>query len=302
MEKENRIVPYIEINEKLWKQIKPELLDYGYVIDQDYTSGTRKADKAYLVIDSCGKEYNLGIYGTIIPKKNRILIKDIDDFLNICKRLITERKDIKQEIHKPNLKTSMTPCIKCNKELWAYIKPYLIKWGYKTDSFVEQFNKQCSILILNWSHKIGYYGFGSTTHLDDENRILIDNVDEFLERAATLQGFTYKRKSIMKINGIEIKPGMVLIGTDKDKEPMTVIAFPIETGIAFVSVNPKYCWSKDYKFFIDDILEIRDISNGKCIISGKILWKKEDTIHLTKKQIAEKLGIKVEQLTIDEDE
>lgn len=89
------------------------------------------------------------------------------------------------------------PCIKCTPKLWEYIKPYLIKWSYKTDSFVKQFNKRCSILILNWSHKIGYYGFGSETHLDDKDRILIDDVEEFLERAATLQDFTYKRKKIL---------------------------------------------------------------------------------------------------------
>lgn len=86
------------------------------------------------------------------------------------------------------------PCIKCTPEIWEYIKPHLIEWGYTTpDDFSGKFNKRYSILILNWSGIIGYYGFGFEKHLD-ESRILIDNVEEFLERAAALRSLFIKEK------------------------------------------------------------------------------------------------------------
>lgn len=190
------------------------------------------------------------------------------------------------------------PCIKCTPEIWEYIKPYLKEWGYKTDSFAKQFNKTFSILILNWSNKIGYYGFGATTHLDDEDRILIDDVDEFLERAATLQGFTYKRKSIMKINGIEIKPGMGIFIYDRLAENLHVV-IPIKGGLGVIAYGASFTW-----YTLDDFLErysssivaICDIPNS--VIEGDILWEKPQEIVITMQDIAEKFNCPVESIRI----
>lgn len=193
------------------------------------------------------------------------------------------------------------PCIKCTPELWEYIKPYLKEWGYTTDDFSEKFNEQFPILILNWSDRIGYYGFGFIKHLD-ENRILIDDVEEFLERAAKLKGFTYKRKDIMEINGVKIKPGMVLIGKDWSGRERILVAFPVSYGIAFATVVSEYTtWTSDYTTQIKELREIRDKANGDLIDNGKLLWEKpKEEVVLTMQDIADKFGIPVGQLRIKE--
>lgn len=86
-----------------------------------------------------------------------------------------------------------TPCIKCNSQLWEYIKPYLEKWGYAIYN-IDNFNKY-PLLVLNYYANCDF----NVTNLkivgkDHPSRELVTNVEEFLERAARLIGLTYKKK------------------------------------------------------------------------------------------------------------
>lgn len=123
------------------------------------------------------------------------------------------------------------------------------------------------------------------------------DVEEFLERAAQLMGKTYKRKDIMEINGIEIKPGMVLVGTNYSNKKVCLVAFPIKNGIAYSNVT-EGGWTSNYTAIISDLLCIRKVSEGSFIYDGEILWEKPEEVVLTMNQIAEKFGVPVEQLKI----
>lgn len=95
----------------------------------------------------------------------------------------------------------------------------------------------------------------------------------------------------MVLNGIEIKPGMVITTSDG----INYIAFPTVKGIAFTN-NGLGGWRSS---FPEDIIRIRDLAIEGFIDSGKILWEKPKKVVLTKQQIAEKFGINVEQLVIE---
>lgn len=86
------------------------------------------------------------------------------------------------------------PCIYCTFTLLDYIKPYLEKWGYKIRYPLNfQYNP---ILVINYNNKLGEIGDVSPTDIKMYNRELAQYIEEFLERAAKLKGFTYKRKDI----------------------------------------------------------------------------------------------------------
>lgn len=180
------------------------------------------------------------------------------------------------------------PCIKCTLELWKYIKPYLEEWGYKiyTPSSWLHF----PLLVINDRGRFGSCDNYQLSHLDYFNRELVTDVEEFLKRAAKLKGFTYKRKDIMKINGIEIKPGMVII-TEHNED---YIAFPTYSGIAFAN-NVIGGWTSTIP---EGIKQIRDLAITNNITSGEILWEKPKEIVITMDEIAKKFGYPVEQIKI----
>lgn len=195
------------------------------------------------------------------------------------------------------------PCIKCTPELWEYIKPYLKEWGYSIDD-IDSFYKS-PLLCIN------RYGlFGNCTNLSMEceeahNRELVTDVEEFLERAAKLKGFTYKRKNIMAkyvINGVEIKPGMVIEIQDNDKE-LSYVVFPLLNGRLGLICHNKSSWSGiEYfiKYYSHKIICIHDLTSEELggLSRGKVLWEKSKEVVLTMQEIADKLGIPVEQLRI----
>lgn len=110
----------------------------------------------------------------------------------------------------------------------------------------------------------------------------------------------------MEINGIEIKPGMV-VTTKEAKYTNGIlgiitshwIAFPIKNGdIRFVNINEHRYTTNNFSIN-DAIVAIYDLSDGRNITSGKILWIK-DTIELSMQEIADKFNINVNQLKIKE--
>lgn len=87
-----------------------------------------------------------------------------------------------------------TPCIKCNSQLWEYIRPYLEGWGYGFGCIGEF--KKYQLLIIN------YKGCEFCTNVHeseqfDYNRELVNNVEEFLERAAKIERLHFTKEKIL---------------------------------------------------------------------------------------------------------
>lgn len=180
------------------------------------------------------------------------------------------------------------PCIKCNEEMWEYIRPYLISWGYIDHTYPNWTTYY--VLVINDAGDLGICNNYNRDNRLDYNREVVTDVEEFLKRAAELKGFTYKREEIMNINGVEIKPGMVII--TKDNVPY--IAFPTHMGMAFTN-NITGGWTLDIPC---NITFIRDLARDGSLYSGKILWEKPKEVVLTMDQIAKKFGVPVEQIKI----
>lgn len=181
------------------------------------------------------------------------------------------------------------PCIKCNSEIYNYVRPYLLSWGYAF-RITEHNWSRSPLLVINEGGYLGTCYNYKFDHCINFDRELVTDVEEFLEKAAELKGFTYKRKDIMKINGIEIKPGMVI--TTKDEG--TYIAFPTNEGIAFTN-NTYGGWQRSAP---RDIIEIRDLSEGVTLNDGVVLWEQPKEIVISMDEIAEKFGYSVENIKI----
>lgn len=182
------------------------------------------------------------------------------------------------------------PCIECTLEIWEYVEPYLMKWGYITHVSFDYNFTNFPLLVINTGGSLGLVNNINLYKAEDYSRELVTNVEEFLERAAKLKGFTYKRKDIMKINDIEVKPGMVITTEDK----CNYIAFPTKEEVAFVNASFGGCQSD----IPSNIIRIQDLSEGICLDSGKILWEKPKELVITMDEIAKKFGYSVDQIKI----
>lgn len=180
------------------------------------------------------------------------------------------------------------PCIKCNEEMWEYIRPYLISWGYIDRTYHNWTTYY--VLVINDAGDLGICNNYNNYNRIAYNREVVTDVEEFLERAAELKGFTYKRKDIMKINGIEIKPGMVITTANRG----SFIAFPTHIGMALTN-NKSGGWTTSIPC---NITQIRDLAENGDLCSGKVLWEKSKEVVLTMDEIAEKFGVPVEQIKI----
>ena len=100
----------------------------------------------------------------------------------------------------------------------------------------------------------------------------------------------------MEINGIEIKPGMVI----ETKYKESWIVFPTKKDLAVVNYDARQWdnFNSFIEFFKNDTEAIYDLSDGNFLAGGVKLWEKPKEIVLTMDQIAEKFGIPVEQLKI----
>ena len=192
------------------------------------------------------------------------------------------------------------PCIECTVQLWEYIKPYLKKWKYSIYNVVN-FNN-FPLLVINDNDYLGDVTNDYVLSKEKYDRELVTNVEEFLERAAKLKGFTYKRKDIMQINGVEIKAGMV-IKTKEDNAIYTYVVFPLLNNTLGVMAYNKTRWDtiEDFiTFKYSKIIAIYDLIPAKSnfLYTGKLLWDKSKEVELTMQEIADKFGIPVEQLKI----
>lgn len=132
------------------------------------------------------------------------------------------------------------------------------------------------------------------------NRELVDNVEEFLERAAELKGFTYKRKGIMEINGIEIKPGMGICVDSKYDNSKFYTVIPTKLGLAVINYGQSCYWLHLDSFlslYKNRIVAICDLATQSSI-RGDFLWVVPEEIILTMDDIAKKFGYPVERIKI----
>ena len=173
------------------------------------------------------------------------------------------------------------------------IAPYLKDWGYEASSSYDECWETYPILVIDYCNYFGNYCNVCSSAINNYNRKLVYDVNEFLSMTAALKGFTYIKKGTMRINGIEIKPGMVL-----ETERAKYVVFPTDTayaeGYVFTNINSGG-WSTGIP---NNIIAIYNPPCGGPICSGKILWEKSKEVVLTMDQIAKKFGIPVEQLKI----
>ena len=97
----------------------------------------------------------------------------------------------------------------------------------------------------------------------------------------------------MKLKGIEIKPGMVIVTKNT-----TYVAFPLDESyhsLAFANIT-RGGWTTCMPE--GSIEEIHDLPTGEKIDSGKLLWTIERYKEVTMDEIAKKFGILVKQLRI----
>lgn len=192
------------------------------------------------------------------------------------------------------------PCIKCDKELWEHIRLHLLKWGYSIKSPEKNLYKY-PILVINDCGHLGACNNYSRIVINCFNRELIYDVEEFLKRAAELKGFIYKKKGIMEINGIEIKPGMGIYITDRAAENLYIV-IPTKTGLGVVSYGERYVWEHLDQFLEQEnrkknrIVAICDVPDSS--IEGDILWEKPKEMVITMDEIAKKFGYPVESIKI----
>lgn len=97
----------------------------------------------------------------------------------------------------------------------------------------------------------------------------------------------------MKLKGIEIKPGMVILTKNA-----RYVAFPTgmsDCPIAFANITVG-----EYTYSITEILveKIYDLITDWVLDSGKLLWSQEWNREITMSEIAEKFSIPVEHLRI----
>lgn len=204
------------------------------------------------------------------------------------------------------------PCIKCNNELFTYIKPFLDKWGYESSKFDVQW-EDFPLLIINLGGNVGIYTNACLGLEDDYNRELVDDVEEFLYRAAMLKGFNYKKKDNM-FTKKDLKSGMVvktrnntmsLVVDDKlisiggfgrlteYNDDLTVTNEPdtnIQSGFDIMEVYDEVnCWGWGFSRGLSYVEE------KKC---GTLVWKRKEIKEVTMQEIADKFGVPVELLHI----
>lgn len=203
------------------------------------------------------------------------------------------------------------PCIRCNAELFTHIKPFLDKWGYKNVGVYGNVWEVCPLLIINLDGNIGRYINTCFNFKDAYNRELVDDVEEFLYRAALLKGFIYKKTMFTKK---DLKTGMVvktrnntmsLVVDDKlisiggfgrltdYNDDLTITDEPdsnIQSGFDIMEVyDDVTCWGSGFSLGLSYV-EKKE--------RGTLVWKRKEIKEVTMQEIADKFNIPVENLRI----
>lgn len=199
------------------------------------------------------------------------------------------------------------PCIKVNGALFAYIEPYLKKWGYKGFDLIRGNFDVPHLLVINYGGKMGRYSNGVTTRrFSIYTRVLVKDVEEFLSRAAELKGFTYKKENMFTKK--DLKSGMVV--KTRNNTMFLVVDDKLISTAGFgrlTDYNDDLTVTALVGF---DIMEVYDevncwgwgFSKGLSYVEekkwGKLIWKRDETKEITMQEIADKFGIPLKDLRI----
>lgn len=200
------------------------------------------------------------------------------------------------------------PCIKCTPELWEYIRPYLKEWGYKIGEHYHKYLNTFPYVVLN---NCGEFGSCANYEVPNEiqfNRELVTNVEEFLERAAKLKGFTYKRKDMKEFTLNDLQPGMIVEYRNQERRLVVLInnVLHLISPDCFLT-NIQSVYNNDLTYKYDKMLDIikvykittvRGLKEMLNLCDSKLIWERKEIKEYTMQEIADKLGIPVEQLRI----
>lgn len=104
----------------------------------------------------------------------------------------------------------------------------------------------------------------------------------------------------MKLQGIELKPGMIIKGLNKHNHIVLGVIFPFNDGtFGFIDYYDIYEYYNDFNS-LEKIYQIYDVPDRDSLTSGKILWtdNNNNKVKYTKKDIAIKLGINIDSFEI----
>lgn len=186
--------PVLKCNEELWNEIKPVLESFGII---DFSNLGDSSDKNNLQFDRY--PYLVTNYGN--HRSDKFSIGNVDysygdkfntlryfvdtkeEFLSAIAKLLGKEYPIKKQYSKIKY-----PCIKCTQQLYDKIKDILEIVGYKESNFTD-FRYE-DILIVNLANEFGQISNVSASFINDYNRYLCSNIQEFLTKACELKGYT----------------------------------------------------------------------------------------------------------------
>lgn len=206
----------------------------------------------------------------------------------------------------------LIPCIKCNPQMWEYVKPILRYLGFH----ISWANNDPSDWI--------YYPYLSANFCGEPTRVsftassnfrdLFTDVEDFLEAAAKLIGKTYIKKYTMnKFTKKDIKPGMVV----RVRAGYYYIAIPVGEGVINLVRDEGFLFLDDYNDDLTnsepyipnlyDIMEVRvpnarskslnDIFNDPT--ASTIVWKRSEKKKVSFEEVAQKFGVDPSELEIE---
>lgn len=198
------------------------------------------------------------------------------------------------------------PCIKYDPKDWGYVKKMLESFGYVKTILHDNFWHDCPYIVINLGNQIGNYSNVRAEDCTSHNREVVTDVEEFLERAAKLKGITYKRRTMGNFTKYNLRSGMV-VKLNNDQYYLVVDnmligiygQMPLEDYDGNMYLNDELHRSE---YSIKEVYQKKYRSWG-CGFNDSLennlvlIWQRESKEY-TMQEIADKLGIPVEQLRI----
>lgn len=198
------------------------------------------------------------------------------------------------------------PAIKCDSNLWMKLKPYLIEYGYDIQ-FVGANWDVFPILVIDLDGVVGMCVnvscpmFNRSIAIYNYNRELVDDMDTFLKRAAILKDKLYYK--ILKNGNFkksDLKTGMIVhIGNTMCLVMDDHLISP-NNYFNLDDYDDNLKNIKDNNLNITRVSTHPDWSNGfnNGLLSGYILWERPNIKTVTKQEIANMLGVNINELNI----